>query len=336
MPAVDLDPLFQILVGVAGSAADRTRLTAVPIPGFERHRLARTSDGDPAILVASRDREHRNYAAPVVLEHLTIQYDTDCRIVQPGGAAEHGVFTLIGCVDPDPHLREHFLRVGGVVIEAVGAEPSRLEIARTMEGLIDLFRALAAPARKSVQGLWAELFLMARSRYPERLANAWHVTPGDTFDFSEGTERIEVKSATGPVRSHHFSLAQLSLPSPAVAVVVSIFVARAGAGESVRDLLKVLHRRLTGYPQLLLRVETVVAATLGNTIQRALTETFDRQLAEASLTLYRADDIPTISGQIDPRVSDVRFVSDLASVPVVTSTDLGSGALCETLMIGRV
>lgn len=336
MPAVDLDPLFQILVGFSGSDDDRTRLTAVPIPEFERHRVGRTSDGRPSILLASRDWEHPNYAAPIVLEHLTIQYDTDCRIVQPDGAAENGVFTLITCVDPDPQLREYFLRVGGVVIEALGADPSRLEIARTMEGLIDLFRALAAPAKKSVQGLWAELFLMARSRYPERLANAWHVTPMDTFDFSAGAERIEVKSATGPLRAHHFSLAQLSLPSPAVGVIASMFVARAGAGESVQDLLRVLHHRLGDFPQLLLRLETVVADTLGNTIRRALTETFDRQLAEGSLTLYRASDIPTISGRIDSRVTDIRFIANLTDVPSVSSSDVGYGGLSEALVAGRV
>lgn len=335
MPAVELDQLFQVLVGVPGPEDDRTRLTAIPIPSFERHRLARTSDGAPAILIASRDREHRNYAAPVVLEHLTIQYDADCRIIQPDGAAERGDFTLIGCVDPDPQLREYFLRVAGVVIEAVGVNPSRLEISRTMEALIDLFRALAAPARKSVQGLWAELYLIARSRHPERLARAWHGTVGDTFDFSDGAQRIEVKSATGPARAHHFSLGQLAPPPPARAVIASMFVARAGAGESVQDLLRVLHRRLSDYPQILLRLEAVVAATLGNTIRRALTEAFDRELAEASLAFYRATDVPTISRQVDPRVSDIRFVADLTSVLALAPTEIGPEGLFGALLVAR-
>lgn len=310
-----------------GQADDVTRLSATPIPGFGRHRLARCANSAPAILVASRDQLHCNYAAPVVLEHLAIQYDTECRILQPTGMSERGIFTLITCVDPDPQLRSYFLRIAGVVIEAVGDNPSRLEISRTMDALIDLFRALAVPPRKSVQGLWAELFVIARSREPERLARAWHATPGDTFDFAEGGERVEVKSAAGPLRAHHFSLAQLrSIPATQV-LIVSMFVARVGAGESVQDLLAALRARLDGNPQTILRLESIVAATLGNTLRRALGETFDRQLAESSRAFYRAGDVPSIADPFDPRVSDIHFVADLTSVLGIELTEIPSDGL---------
>src|SRR4029078_3598315 len=93
--------------------------------------------------------------------------------------------------------------------------------------IVELFRSLQAPPRKSVQGLWSELFLIAEARHPTLLLRAWHATPGDRYDFNLGTARLEVKSVAGAVRHHHFSLAQLSPTGGTTALVASLFIERA-------------------------------------------------------------------------------------------------------------
>jgi hypothetical protein len=82
-------------------------------------------------------------------------------------------------------------------------------VGRALESLIELFRMLTIPPKESVQGLWGELYLMAQANDPVRLAGAWHARPEELFDFSEGAELLEVKSAAGYDREHHFSLDQL-------------------------------------------------------------------------------------------------------------------------------
>jgi hypothetical protein len=83
--------------------------------------------------------------------------------------------------------------------------------------------------RKSVQGLWAELFLMARLRDPSALVAAWHSQLGDLYDFSAGSQRIEVKSAIGRIRRHHFTLEQV-LPIPRTRVLIASVLVERGRG----------------------------------------------------------------------------------------------------------
>ena len=105
-----------------------------------------------------------------------------------------------------------------------------------MSRLIELFRAMSEPPRKSVQGLWAELFVISRSHHPSILIDAWHTMIEDQYDFAMGNQRIEIKSFSGDVRNHHFSLEQLHPPTGVIALVGSILVARSQAGESLHDL----------------------------------------------------------------------------------------------------
>ena len=55
----------------------------------------------------------------------------------------------------------------------------------------------------------------------------------DLYDFNEGNHRIEVKSAQGELRRHHFSLAQLLPPAGTTLAIVSVLVNRAGGGTSI-------------------------------------------------------------------------------------------------------
>jgi hypothetical protein len=202
-----------------------------------------------------------------------------------------------------------------------------------MDRLVELFRAMEVPRGKTVQGFWAELLLMARSRRPEVLLRAWHSVPEDRYDFSDGPLRIEVKSAVGGVRVHHFSLAQL-LPVAGVRVVVaSVLVQRAGGGTSVADLLALVRGRAGGTAELLLHADRVTALTLGASWRAALDERFDLEVAERSLRFFDSSAVPAPSPVLPPGVSEVSFRADLSTVPSVGPEWMrGSGHLFEAAL----
>ncbi len=156
---------------------------------------------------------------------------------------------------------------------------------------------------------------MARLRDPAPLAAAWHVLPGDRYDFSAGSQRIEVKSATGRVRQHHFALEQL-LPVPGTRVLVaSVLVEQAGAGTALADLVSEVRSRVGHNPQLLLHVDQVVAQTLGDSWRHAQEERFDRHVAESSLAFFEPTVIPKVEPNLPPAVSGVHFRADLTGLP---------------------
>jgi hypothetical protein len=247
------------------------------------------------------------------LENLSVQYAVPCRVIHSDGRKEDGNFTVVICSAADSAIESQFLGVSGLLVEALGSTPSRLDVTRNVEALVELFRVLSEPPRKTVQGLWAELFLIARSLRPDELVAAWHVQPEDRFDFSSGNQRIEVKAAAGRQRLHHFSLEQLQTLPNAEVVIASVFIERSGAGVSLRNLLERIRTRLPGQPSLALRLETTVVATLGDHLRQSLDDAFDLQLADQSLRCFRQQDIPTI-GAVPPGISSVHFRVDLETI----------------------
>lgn len=187
---------------------------------------------------------------------------------------------------------------------------------------------MSQPARKTVQGLWAELFIIARSGMPAALIRSWHMMPDGCYDFSFGNQRIEVKSASGRIRLHHFTLEQLHPPAGTTLLVASVFVERAGGGVSMISLVEEIRKQVNDDPELLLQLETTVAATLGENWRAAVDDRFDRQLAEDSLQFYESNAIPSVSPNMPVGVSDVRFKSDLTDVaPAVPTTYRALGGL---------
>jgi hypothetical protein len=70
---------------------------------------------------------------------------------------------VLKCTTDDPMLREYFLRSLSGTVTALPAIPTEEDIATAVAKLVELFRALKAPPRTSLQGLWCELFLIGRA-----------------------------------------------------------------------------------------------------------------------------------------------------------------------------
>lgn len=317
---LDLSEIFNSLQLPNTSISKNVRFTACLIPGYEQYRLGKDAQGNPSLLLSITGTLEHIRLVPIVLEHLTVQYDINCHISQLDGTIEEGSFTILHCTGNDDALHTYFLRVAATVITSLGHIPSKTQVTQTINKLIDLFQAMKGLPRKSIQGLWAELFLIARSRNPIILLKAWHTTPEDRYDFNMGDQRIEVKSVASRTRQHFFSLEQLQPPEGSKVLIASIFVERAGAGTSILDLIEHIQTRITDHPDDLLSMDRIISLTLGNDWQRALDERFDYELAEKSLAFFEATSVPTVNPTLPQGVSEVRFKSDLIDSVAINSS----------------
>lgn len=319
--STELSELFASLVLPLDRPAGNT-LSAIAIPGAGGHRLAKDSGGSPSLLL--RQAAPATPIPPIRLQNLLVSYGVPCVIGYPDGQREEGVFTIIRCSNADPSLFPHFLRILSPIMAALGAAPSTVAVRRAITGLVDLFQALTAPARKSVQGLWAELLIIRRAIDPMSLAVAWHGAPGERTDFLRGRERIEVKSSSNRERVHHFSLAQLTPPAGAQLVVASVFVEPVGGGLSLHRLAEETRAILAPDAALLTRFDAVFYATLGASWSEAMEECFDLELASDSLRFYDAIEIPKVAEPIPAGVGDVRFTSNLSDATHLSSEALST------------
>ena len=328
---VDLNSLFNTLRSVP--LPNGSVMVAVPIPNLEQHHLARDVEGTPLILISVPKSGGRLQVNSAKFEHLTVQHDVQCRVCAINGSIQEGQYTVIACVDADHILQSYFLKIMATLVTTLGAKPTQVDVTQAVQRLAELFRALSAAPRKSVQGLWAELFVIVRAPDVATLVSAWHTVPEEKYDFSQASQRIEVKSAVCGTRLHQFSLEQLHPPVGTSVLIASVFVERAGNGTSLLDLLEQMRCQVSTNMDLIAKMDDVVALTLGNSWRHAINERFDYELAQQSLKFYEASDIPSVSPSLPQDVSAVRFASDLSRTNSISITSYRNlGGLFEAIL----
>ena len=329
----DLISLFDLLNIPSVQSASKALFTALPIESNSNYRVAKDPDGAPAILISISGEYNNNRPHPISIEHLIVQHDVECRISQPDSKTEDGRFTLIRCIGVDRSLHVYFLRVVNSLMVMLGSSPSQQEVTSSVNKLVELFRVMAEPSRKSIQGLWAELLVIVRSQDSAILVDAWHTLPSDLYDFSMNNQRIEVKSVIGRVRQHHFSLQQVSPPHDTNVLVASILVERAGGGLSITDLADKVRSRLLNKPDLLFKIDHVIGLSLGENWRAAIEDRFDWELGIESLSFFDISTIPAFRTGTPPGVTNVTFVSNLSQTPSINiSTYSENGYLFKALL----
>jgi hypothetical protein len=315
MSIVDLEALFRSLPVPDVHPSDGLRFTAVPVSPGSKHRIGRGKNGEPALLLAADSSGDAGKRPPrIELEHISVQHDVICRVSHPNSEWADALFTVVQYSGGDSVLRSYFMRMAGALLLSLDDTPAPTAVQEAVRRLVELFRVLVQPQRKSVQGIWAELFLIAQATHPETLAAAWHIDPEDRYDFNAGHQRIEVKSASGRSRRHRFSLEQLIPPSDTMLLIASVLMENSAGGVTLGQLLDRVQSRLRTSSELGARVEHVVARTLGEALPRALNFRFDYELAQDSLRFFAYEEIPTIPCPVGPAITEVSFVADLTAV----------------------
>lgn len=308
----DVWRLFRIIeVPPSRGANNRLTFNAIDSPAGPWLKLACSTAGTPYFLV-------KTATVPLFprirLENLIVEPWVECEVGtdSEGYHTEH--LAIIGCSSVDRALQSRFIRLVYHLLRDLASPPTGEALGEAVETSIKLFRVLGEPARKSVQGLWAELLLIEVSSDPRRMVEAWHNDPLELFDFSFGAERLEVKSSSGG-RRHHFRLEQLDSSSEIRVMIASMVVRGSGNGVSVDALCDKILDRVRTDRALVEKVARVVSETLGDRWRDAELATFDRETAIESIQFFSAEQVPKPGERMPSEVSEVRFVADLSAVP---------------------
>lgn len=303
-------------------------LSAIEFPGHSEHRIAKNDRGQPVVLIRTSAKNSRLVSAPLRTGHLHVVYSTAYKIAFVSGESGEEVFTSMTCLSTEASLIRYFLAIISGLLDSVGTSPSTDKLASVIRTVVSLFRVLTVPAENTVQGVWAELFLIATSRNKELVARAWHATPEERYDFMRGQERIEVKSSSRRQRRHHFSLEQLSPPKDSRLWIASVFTDRAGGGSSLECVLDMACAKLEANDAN--RVRQVAAETLGEGFESGLAVAFDFQLAIHSLQFYDSVVIPRPSLPLPLEISELRYQADLSRIPTL------AGAVDDSILLSAM
>lgn len=292
------------------TAPSAGEFAAVPIHGRQSDFLGKDVNGAPVFLLS--DSSAVRYTPGTTLKHLSVQYHVTCR-VQSYSEIVDGQFALIACNDSAPELYELFVQCVDAAVSQLPAEARTQDIESCVRSLLNLFRAMSTPSGREIAGLWGELFVIAHAADVAVAVDAWHADTFERFDFSWLSGVLEVKTTQGSTREHEFALEQLVAPSR-IGLVISLLLQPLTNGTGVMDLATKIDAALLGRGELRQRLWTNIAASLGNDFGEKLDRRYDVGFAERHLAVFNMADIPAPNPPSDPRVSSLRFRSNLSTV----------------------
>lgn len=313
---MNLEPLFRQLQAPQAGVS----FTAEVIPSWPAFRIGMDVDGRPAVLVATADECQPRFRLGSELKYVSVTPAAECSLASTEGVTT-ATLAVIRCKSDVADFQRLFLNVLASWIETFGQQPSADALMRGFQKLVQLFEALVQPPTSDLKGIWGELLVIAASPEPALLVRAWHCVPTELYDFVAGLQLAEVKTTAVRPRRHDVSLAQVTPPEGSDLVLVSVVVDESEPRTSLRDLADLAKARL-GDAALRLRVEEVIAETLGSGWAHARHAGYCVRRALQSLRVYASGSIPTVGRDLPPEISDVRYRVELDGIPELTYKEL--------------
>lgn len=320
------EELYKKFIKLSPSNGESDEFTVDTIIDGRPHKIGISSDGHVMIFVECSDEK---VTSNIKLKMFNVTFNRLCKLNNRDNTEEkkYGIITLLS---NNSDIQKYFLDVMCIVIKKLPVLPKVEQLKREVSKIISLFTSMPQISKEQVKGLWAELFVIERSKNPLYLLKSWHVSTDDKYDFNDGIDKIEVKATSNDERIHHFAIEQLHPNKDSQLLVASLIVVNSGLGMGIFDLVDSITSRVTD-TDALLKLNEEVLQTIGSHIDEAKELRYDYTLAKDNLNFYNYKDIPAIAMQDVPMgVSSVHFASCLKGLDVVKLNKM-SGNLFNSL-----
>lgn len=283
------------------------RFSVISVPSQHACYVGRDSSGCAAVLIRTTDSSTR---VPLILAGIEARFSIGCRIEVRDGDARTENLTVVTCRTQDRALERYFFATMEALGSALGPRPTVRTVAEFVDRLVDLFQKLAKPPRRPLVGLVGELLVIRAAADLTAAIRAWRVDQDERYDFSLGNLRVDAKATTSERRCHEVSFEQANPPPGTTGILASFIVQPSSGGLSLGDLLSDIEGRIEAH-DLILKLRTVVADTLGRDMHLGLSWAFDLPRATSSAKMFDVSAIPALRPPLPAGVSGVRFVVDL-------------------------
>lgn len=323
-PFTDIERIFNDLQRHGGST--KNIFLAANLPFTKTHKIGISEEGYPVFFIES---SFMGDIPSINLDLISVQYTQRCNLkINDDSLASY--YTIVHLKSVDSELIKYYVDIMSLILIKIGDHPKQQHLINELKTLVDLFRLFSNSPMNSIQGLWAELFVMVQSSNPSYLVKSWHVSVNDVYDFNDGFNKIEVKSTIKRNRVHHFSNEQLTPNRNSQLAVCSIMMTITGQGISVFDLKDSIEERLDVEDRL--QLNKLIIKTLGSDFEKATETFFDYQKALDSYKIYNSNNIPSIDiDLLSNEISNLHFDCDLSNVEEASDSFLETSELFKIL-----
>lgn len=294
--------LFNKLTTPDSNNKDEYKSSKIP---NTNHIIGKNFEGLPSILIKTKDQESivSNYKGANIL----LRFNENCKIHEDKTSS---MFTILSCRSDDELTIKMFLDICETTIPQLNNEPSAEEIKKITNVIIELFREIS-DKKRSIIGLWGELFLISSSSNKEKTLQAWHENPTDKYDFFDDNQALEVKCTSKTDRIHKFQHDQL-LSEIKDHYIASIMVSEnPNDGSSVLDLYEDIKKNKLPV-NLINKLKKNFYRVVGSNPKEDLNEfKFDIDYSKKNVMYYKLKDISTLVNE-DDSVTDISYKVDLS------------------------
>ena len=242
------------------------------IPNRTSHKIGISRDGSPMFFIATYDKV--NNAIDINLKLIQVAFQKNCELISKEGIKSKGVYTIVSLKSNSENIMKHFINSLSYMINKLDPNPSFIQIKSELNDLANLFGRLSKPAKKTIQGLWAELLFIDQSNDIDYVVKSWHQGKSDRYDFNDGIDKVEIKSTRKNKRIHRFSLTQLEEVKNTLTIIGSTFTVETGNGLCANDLVECINEKISD-PGLKLKIQNTVVDTMGDKFQHVFDVYFD-------------------------------------------------------------
>ena len=310
--------LYDLYLKVLKNETEDNSYRAISIADGYPHRVGCSNEGFPMLFIECADKQH---VSDIKLSLFRVLFNRKCSLVDvEKKTLTEKDFVIIQMTSDNRDLIKYFFQVIYIVMQRIPTLPSVALLKKEISKIIEIFTTIPKFSKETVRGLWAELLVIEQSKDAEYLIKAWHEEPEDRYDFNDSVDKIEVKSTTGDIRTHVFSLEQLSPSDGSDLIIASVFVNATGIGKSIFDLMDLISSKITN-TDCELKLSELVLKTIGPHIEECKNINFDYKFATETIKYYNSILIPSIKRTDVPEgVSAVHFRSDLTTVASIAET----------------
>lgn len=290
-------------------------------PGFVNHKIGIDKEENICVFIFSEDSSGTRTFNSCDFDRVKILFNKSfkLRCIEDNSLKEETYSVLI-FKSEEIEMIHYFLEISQVILERLEENPTLNSVIESLNYLVEIFKKGKKVSKEVVQGLWSELLIIYLSEKPNYLAESWHLTKSDFYDFNDSSTKLEIKSTKKSKRVHSFSLKQLNPNDTSDLIICSVLVIESGLGTSVRDLLNNLKYRLSNDNYL--KLYRIVHETLADSIEFINSISYDLNYSIDELALYSGRSVPSIdSDNIPEGVNNVRFDSDLTKCEKLISSE---------------
>ncbi|AOP36364.1 hypothetical protein A0128_20310 [Leptospira tipperaryensis] len=295
------------------------------------YRVGKDKEGLPYFLISIDIKKSSRSLLPISLQNLSVVHDVYCKIFEKNEFEDY--FTIIKCTSLDQLLHQYFFEIILSLLRVIKEQPSEEEINLFIRKIVDLFICIDEEPKKSVQGLWAELFLINESLDKRLLISSWHEIPSNIFDFQNSSTNLEVKSTLSNFRRHSFNYEQLKPDPFRQSFVISILMKENSRGTNIRELIEAIRKSLKGDSNSIIKVDQIIYSSVGKNWQHIDSFKFDIEFSKKSTKIYSIVDIPCIQHNIPNELSKIRFDCDLSNIKPISPSLKNKDELLKVISV---